>query len=237
MKHKYYFLALTIMVILILTSACSALNLVIPTADAGDPSEDASSDASVDPPAVPPAAGNSGDTGEVLTCFHADNYVLGFDHTLTVNEQGTSLTHILKHGGIALLSEVNTGGHDAILTTASPQSLDCEYMGVLGPCSVEAGGTVVVSAEGYCDAGIVYLNITEDWSPTEGTMTCDGGGVPFSAPGSAFTHSGASGLGEEFLIIDDSNGYTVMREFLGGEGYHSWTLSMDVSLVPLVGGD
>ena len=99
---------------------------------------------------------------------------------------------------------------------------------------------MVVSAEGYCDAGIVYLNITEDWSPAEGTMTCDGGGVPFSAPGSAFTHSGASGLGEEFLITDDSNGHTVMREFQGGEGYHSWTLSWDVSdvsLAPLVDGD
>jgi len=52
-----------------------------------------------------------------------------------------------------------------------------------------------------------------------------------------FTHSGASGLGEEFLITDDSNGHTVMSEFLGGEGYHSWTLAMDVSLIPLVDGD
>ncbi|MEE8356177.1 MAG: hypothetical protein V3R33_02610 [Anaerolineales bacterium] len=225
MKHKSFYLALSIMVILVLISACSALNLVN-----SPPAPD-------DPPAAPPDPGDSGDTGEVLTCFHVNNYVLGFDHSLTVNEQETSLTHILKHGGIALLSEVNTGGHDAILTTASPQTLDYEYMGILGPCSVESRGTVVVSAEGYCDAGVVYLNITEDWGPTEGTMVCDGQAVPFSSPGAAFTHSGASGLGEEFLITDDSSGHTVMREFLGGEGYHSWTLTMDVSLVPLVNGD
>jgi hypothetical protein len=100
---------------------------------------------------------------------------------------------------------------------------------------------VVVSAEGYCDAGVVYLNITEDWGPTEGTMTCDDQAVPFSAPGAAFTHTGASGLGEEFLITDDSNGHTSLREFAGGEEYHSWTLSMDlmeeIELVPLVDGE
>jgi len=226
MKHKSFYLTVLLLVILVLNSACSALNSANPPADAGAPPDapaepsdaDSSSDAPadpVDPPADPPAAGDSGDTGEVLTCYHATNYSLSFDHALTVNEQGTSLTHILNQGDI----------------------LSYEYMGVLGPCSVDAGGTVVVSAEGYCDAGVVYLNITEDWGPTEGIMVCDGQGVPFSAPGSAFTHSGASGLGEEFLITDDSSGHMVMREFQGGEGYHSWTLTMDVSLVPLVNGD
>ncbi len=68
-------------------------------------------------------------------------------------------------------------------------------------------------------------------------MTCDDQAVPFSAPRAAFTHSGASDLGEEFLITDDSNGHTVMREFLGGEGYHSWTLSTEVDLVPLIDGE
>ncbi len=221
MKLKLFYRILTFAVLLVLCTSCSALSLVNPPSDAGDsPAEDA-----------------SGDTGEVLTCFHANNYVLSFDHTLTVNQEGTSLTHILKQGGIALLSEANSGGHDAILSTASPQTLNFEYMGILGPCSVDAAGTVKVTAEGYCDAGVVYLNITEEWSKTEGTMTCEDSIVPFSAPGAAFTHSGVSGLGEEFLITDDSNGHTVMREFQGGEGYHSWTLIMDVSLVPLVDED
>jgi len=232
MKHKSFYLALLLLVILVLNSACSALNSANPPPDAGAPP---------DAPADPPAPGDSGDTGEVLTCYHATNYSLSFDHALTVNEQGTSLTHILNQGNIALLSETNPDDFTTTITTANPQELSYEYMGVLGPCSVAAGGTVVVSAEGYCDAGVVYLNITEDWGPTEGTMTCDGQGVPFSAPGAAFTHSGASGPGEEFLITDDSNGHTVMREFQGGEGYHSWTLSAhlteDIESVPLVDGE
>jgi len=237
MKHKSFYLALLLLVILVLNSACSALNSANPPSDAGDSPADSPADDPPSAPADPPAAGDSGDTGEVLTCYHTDNYLLSFDHTLTVNEQETSLTHILKDDNIALLSETNPDDFSVTITTFSPQELSFEYMGVLGPCSVEAGGTVVVSAEGYCEGGIVYLNITEDWGPTEGTMTCEGQGVPFSAPGAAFTHSGASGLGEEFLITDDSNGHTVMREFLGGEGYHSWTLSMDVDLVPLVDED
>lgn len=215
MKKNLFILTLLLVFILISASACSALNAVqAPPRNQGGEEQ--------------------GETGEILTCFHAKNYVLSFDHTLTVNEEGTSLTHILKQGGIALMSEPDSGEHDTLLRTASPQDLNFEYIGVLGPCSVEAGGTVKVSAEGYCEAGVVYLNITESWGGAEGTMTCDYQPVPFSAPGYSQTQSGASGMGEEFLITDDSNGCTVMREFLGGEGYHSWTLQMDIDLVPLV---
>jgi len=225
MKLKLFYRTLPFVVLLVLSTSCSSLSLVNPPPDnQGAPNQ--------------PDADDSGDTGEVLTCYHAKNYVLSFDHTLTVNQEGASLTHILKQGGIALLSEIDSGQHDTLLTTASPQTLNFEYMGVLGDsCSVDAAGTVRVSAEGFCEAGVVYLNITEDWSKTEGTMTCDENVMPFSAPGSSFTHSGASGLGEEFLITDDSAGHTVMREFQGGEGYHSWTLTMDISLVPLVDED
>lgn len=130
MKFKLFHRTLSFVLLLVLSTSCSALSLVNPPPDAGDSSD-------------------IGDSGEVLTCFHAGNYVLSFDHTLTVNEEGTSLTHILKQGGIALLSEANSGGHDAIITTASPQTLNFEYLGVLGPCSVDAAGTVNVSAEGY----------------------------------------------------------------------------------------
>ena len=118
MKLKLFHRTLTIVLLLVLSTSCSAQNLVNP------------------PPADPPAPGDSGDTGEVLTCYHANNYVLSFDHTLTVNEQETSLTHILKQGNIALLSETNPDDFSVTITTASPQELSFEYMGVLGPCSV-----------------------------------------------------------------------------------------------------
>lgn len=215
-KRKYF--PLLLVVLLTLGSACSSQNLAPPPPDNSDDEK----------------SGETGDTGEVLTCYHANNFILSFDHTLTVNEEGTSLTHILKQGGIALISEDDSGEHDTLLKTANPQDLNFEYIGVLGPCSVEAGGMVTVSAEGFCESGVVYLNITENWGPTTGTMTCDDQPVPFNAPGFSSTQTGASGMGEEFLITDDSNGHTVMREFQGGDGYHSWTLQMDLDLVPLV---
>ena len=221
---KKIIIALLLPAVLILASACSAkIADAVPSGaeEAGDSEGDTAEDASED-------------TGEVLTCLHASNYSLTFDHTLTVNAENTSLTHILKQGSIALISEFDSGSHDSLLSTANPQTLDFEYMGVLGPCSVDAGGEVTMSAEGYCDDGIVYLTITENWGGTEGTMTCDGAPVPFSAPGYSATNSGASGMGEEFLITDDADGHTLMKPFLGGEGYHSWTLQMDIGLVPLV---
>ncbi|RLD02061.1 MAG: hypothetical protein DRI46_01535 [Chloroflexi bacterium] len=221
---KKLVIALVLAVVVIVGSACGAK-----TADAV--------------PAGAEDAGVSGgdtaekikeDTGEVLTCFHASNYSLTFDHTLTVNAANTSLTHILKQGSIALASEYDSGSHDTLLHTVNPQTLDFEYMGVVGVCSVDAAGEVTMSAEGFCEDGIVYLTITESWGGTDGTMVCDGSSVPFSAPGYTATHSGASGMGEEFLITDDAAGHTLMKPFLGGEGYHSWTLQMDISLVPLV---
>ena len=221
---KKIIIALLLTVVLILGSACSAkIADAVPSGaeEAGDSEGDNAEDASED-------------TGEVLTCGHASNYILSFDHTLTVNAEGTSLTHILKQGSIALISELDAVVHDTLLTTALPQTLDFEYMGVLGPCSVDAAGQVTMSAEGYCEDGIVYLTITEDWGSTEGSMTCDGAPVPFSAPGYTATNAGASGMGEEFLITDDAAGHTLMKPFLGGEGYHSWTLQMDIGLVPLV---
>ena len=221
---KKVIIALMLTVVLILGSACSAkIADAVPSGgeEAGDSEGDSAEDVSED-------------TGEVLTCFHASNYSLSFDHTLTVNAPNTSLTHILNQGSIALISEFNSGGHDSVLNTANPQTLNFEYMGIVGECSVDAGGEVTMSAEGYCDDGIVYLTITESWGGTEGSMTCDGANVPFSAPGYTATNAGASGMGEEFLITDDAAGHTLMKPFLGGEGYHSWTLQMDVSLVPLM---
>lgn len=64
-------------------------------------------------------------------------------------------------------------------------------------------------------------------------MTCDDTTMPFPIAGYTALHSGETGNGEEFLITMDQAGYTVLREFLGGEGYHSWTLAYDIPLVPL----
>jgi hypothetical protein len=239
MKPKHFYYALALVVILTLSSACSALSLVNPPPDnqPGD-ADDSGNGSDDDSAGDSDESQDAGDEGEILTCYHVETYKLSFDHTLTVNEEGTSLTHILKGGDIALQAETDPEDFTTQISTINPQSLSFEYLGVIGPCSVNAGGTVIVSAEGFCDAGVVYLNIKEDWQETEGNMTCEDAVVPFSVPGQAFTHSGASGMGEEFLVTDDAAGHTVMREFLGGEGYHSWTLAaLEIPTVPLIDED
>ena len=172
--------------------------------------------------------------GSSLSCFDAESFMLMADHTLTVNQTDTSITHILKQGGIALMRNEPSKMGDYDLATTAPQNLNFEVIGTVGPCEIEANGTMQLSATGYCLDGIVYLTITESWQPANGTMTCKNVVNPFTLPGYQAIHSGPYGMGEEFLLLNDPAGYTVMREFLGGEGYHSWTLSMDIAPVPLV---
>jgi hypothetical protein len=123
---------------------------------------------------------------------------------------------------------------DYTLSTIAPQTLGYEVMGTVGECSLEATGSMLFSAQGYCQDGIVYLSITEDWQPAGGTMTCEDTQIPFEAPGFKAIHNGPYNNGEEFLLTNDPQGYTVMREFLGGSGYHTWTLTSDIGTVPLL---
>jgi hypothetical protein len=109
-------------------------------------------------------------------------------------------------------------------------------MGVMGPCSVEMAGEMQVSASGTCTDGVVYLRIVETWQSATGSMTCDDNVIPFNTPGpGTYVHEGPDGGGEIFYLVDSSDGYTVMRPFGEGSGYHSWTLyASQIELVPLV---
>ena len=96
------------------------------------------------------------------------------------------------------------------------------------------------SAHGNCEAGVVSLIIEENWMAMNGEMTCvdpDGDTVimPFNVPPMGLQqHTGQNGAGEIFYLVDSSEGYSSMRPFLEGEGYHTWTLyTEDVPLVPL----
>jgi len=87
------------------------------------------------------------------------------------------------------------------------------------------------SASGYCQDGIVYLTIVEDWGPFQGKMTCEGTTVPYNMPAmGAMTHAGADGRGEVFYLDQNFSGegagYTIIRPFAGpsGSGEHIWTL-------------
>lgn len=172
-----------------------------------------------------------------LSCpTNGESLVLGFDHAVTIEQPDVNLTHILKEGYLTLVA----GGADAdgnvALSSVGNPSLDYEMMGVMGPCSVTMAGIMQVSASGTCNDGVVYLTIIETWQSANGSMTCDDDVIAFSSPGpGSFTHEGADGAGEVFYLVDSSEGYTVMRPFGEGSGYHSWTLyAAQIPLVPLV---
>ena len=175
--------------------------------------------------------------GSSLGCFDVESLTLLADATLTTNQEGTSITHILRQGGVALTSDKSSKEYDYTLSTDYPQTLAFEVIGVAGPCEINASGTMKLSATGYCDQGMVYLAITEDWGETNGTASCGDVTNPFTLPGHTELHTGQYGMGEEFLIVNSPEGYTVLKEFIEGEGYHSWTLVMDFAPVPLVPDD
>ena len=172
-----------------------------------------------------------------LTCpISGESLILGFDHAVTIEQPDVSLTHILKEGFLTLVvGEADADGNVALSSTGET-NLAYEMMGVMGPCSVEMAGIMQVSASGTCTDGVVYLTIIETWQSADGTMLCEDNIIPFSSPGpGAFVHEGADGAGEVFYLVDGSEGYTVMRSFGMGSGYHSWTLyATQIPLVPLV---
>lgn len=177
---------------------------------------------------------------EVLPCPpKGSTLILGFDHALTVNYMETSLTHFLHQGWLNLNINDDNGAITSI--TSGPFTYTME--GVMSAeCSLTAEGTMTPSAHGTCEAGVVNLIIEENWSALNGQMTCidpvDGDVeiMPFNAPAMGKqTHSGETGLGEIFYLVEGAEGYTTMRPFIEGDGYHSWTLyTPDVELEPLV---
>ena len=175
--------------------------------------------------------------GSSLGCFDVESLTLLADATLTTNQEGTSITHILRQGGVALTSDKSSKKYDYTLSTAYPQVLTFDVIGVAGPCEINASGTMTLSATGYCDQGVVYLIITENWGETKGTATCKEVVNKFTLPAHTEVHKGKNGIGEEFLIINDPGGYTVLKDFIEGDGYHAWTLTMDFAPVPLAPDD
>ena len=191
----------------------------------------------VNPTESPEQAEEPQDEMSFLSCpTNGESLVLGFDHAVTIEQPDVNLTHILKEGYLTLTAgEADADGTVSLSSVGNP-SLDYEMMGVMGPCSVTMAGIMQVSASGTCNDGVIYLTIIETWQSADGNMVCDGTAMAFSSPGpGAFTHEGADGAGEVFYLVDSSEGYTVMRPFGAGSGYHSWTLyATQIPLVPLV---
>jgi hypothetical protein len=166
---------------------------------------------------------------------------LGFDHALTINYGETSISHFL-HEGRQQLEVVDDNG---TIMPVGAQSLTYSMEGVMSAeCTLTSEGTMMPSAHGFCEAGVVSLIIEENWLPLTGEMVCidDNGDVdivPFNVPPMGMQiHSGENGAGEIFFLVAGGEGYSSMRPFLEGDGYHTWTLYMlgedDMPPVPLV---
>jgi hypothetical protein len=127
-----------------------------------------------------------------------------------------------------------------IASTDSP-SLTYTMEGVMSAeCSLTSEGTMKPSAHGSCQDGVVHLFIDENWQALSGEMQCvneDGDTyiMPFDTPPMGLQqHSGQNGEGEIFYLTDSSEGYSSMRPFVEGDGYHTWTLYTDIEVVPIV---
>jgi hypothetical protein len=163
---------------------------------------------------------------------------LGFDHALTVNYQETSLSHFLHQGWINLKVVDDSGTIASTGTATLTYSMEGRMS---AECTLTGEGEMVPNAHGSCEAGVVSLIIEENWGPLQGEMVCvdEDGDVtrgPFNVPAMGLqTHSGQDGTGEIFYLVEGSDGYSTMRPFAEGEGYHTWTLyAEDIPLVPLV---
>lgn len=161
---------------------------------------------------------------------------LGFDHALTVNYNETSLTHFVHQGWLELV--VNEGGQ---ITSARPTTLTTSLEGKMSPeCSLSGGGSMIPNAHGACQDGVVSLVIEENWEAMQAQMTCvDEDGettvAPFEIPAvGTLVNSGVDGNGVNFLLVEGEEGYSTMRPFQHGSGYHTWTLyTVTIPNVPL----
>lgn len=176
---------------------------------------------------------------DTLPCpLKGSTLYLGFDHALTVNYEDTSIHHFLHQGWLELKVIDDAG---TIVSEGSP-ALTYSMEGKMSDeCALTAEGTMTPSAHGSCEAGVVSLFIQENWMALEGEMQCidsDGDVVilPFNVPPMGLQeHNGENDTGEIFYLVEGSEGYSTMRPFLEGEGYHTWTLyTEEIPLVPLV---
>ena len=235
-KGRIIIVVTTIIFLVVALTSCSVINNLRTDNNIPEPqqTEDEAEPETEGASPVEPAVGS-----DTLPCpAKGTSMVLGFDHALTMNYESTSMTHFLHQGWLRLIVTDDNG---KIVSEGSP-SLTTSVEGRMSDeCSLTGEGTMKPSVHGTCKAGVVSLFIEENWLPMDGEMVCiDEDGdvdiIPFDVPAMGLQqHSGASGNGEIFYLVEDSEGYSTMRPFQQGSGYHTWTLyAEDIPIVPLV---
>ncbi len=158
--------------------------------------------------------------------------LLKFSANITVEYGEAKIDHVLQDGTLGLL----VTGSESASRIESAESLPIPYQmtGSMRECVFDGEGEMVPSASGYCQDGVVYLTILENWGPYEGQMTCEDTVVPFNIPAmGVMRHTGADGQGEAFPLdknfSSEGAGYTSIRPFAAGSGQHVWTLFYDAT--------
>lgn len=170
---------------------------------------------------------------ELIECPSSGNtMILKFSAHIAVDYGPAHIEHNLEDGVLGLMVEGD--GAESAIVSSGVVPIPYNMSGTMEECSFSGEGTMTPSATGFCQNGIVYLTITENWGAFEGQMTCDDKTVPYNMPPmGAMTHSGADGNGEVFYLAKgfagEGAGYTTIRPYEGpsGSGDHIWTLFYD----------
>jgi len=104
-----------------------------------------------------------------------------------------------------------------------------QYYGTMegGECTLSDGiGSTAFSVTGYCQAGVVYLNIAETNDGWAGTIICPDVVIPMDFLG------GDSADTIEFPFTRDQAGSFVEIPFDGGSGYRAFTLTTSAREFP-----
>lgn len=159
---------------------------------------------------------------------------LKFSADVDFNAAGASLHHTLGDG--VLMLEVTADQPRVIIQSQAPITLPVKIKGTMEDCTLSGESSMIASASGYCENGIVYLVIEENWQAGSGVLTCperDPANFPLAGVGK-MTHGGSDGRGEVFYLdwnfSDQSIGYMLEKPFSGqgGSGTHTWTLIMEL---------
>lgn len=159
--------------------------------------------------------------------------LLKFSAELRIQSPQADISHSLHDGVLSLMVEQGEDG-SSFIQAVEGVSIPYEMKGSMGPCSLTGQGEMSPYAEGYCDGGVVYLIIKENWGAYSGTLTCPDGQVALNVPPMGeMTHAGQHGRGEVFYLDDNFSsegaGYTSIRPFAAGSGDHIWTLFLDAT--------
>ena len=161
--------------------------------------------------------------------------LLKFSAHIAIEYGDAKITHTLEDA-VLNLNVADSDGVTARIESVESPSIPYLMSGAMRDCSFEGEGTMNPTAHGFCQDGVVYLTIVENWGPYEGKMTCDDAIVPFNIPAmGTMTHTGADGQGEVFPLdkgfSTEGAGYTSIRPYAGpaGSGEHIWTLFYDLT--------